>query len=223
MVFQLDRTELLPDLEYSYDKKAQRFRNKASGKFLSQNQAIKVLESGITDRSESIRKVTDSYLSGKIEIDTFILKVADSLKDLHVLNAVIASGGRKDQLSKQQLAVLRGRVKSELTTTKDSFSGDKYGLQQLTRELLRGEVSESQLRDRLNKYVNSAALTQGYIEHEKQKSNSKKEGLRRLGSTENCPECLKYAGLGWVSIEELILPGQSCSCRSNCKCFITYR
>ena len=224
MQIQLDRkTELLPNLEYSYDKKAQRFRNKSSGKFLSQNQALKVLESGINDRKSRITDSIDRYLAGSIEIDKFMITVADFIKDLHILNAVIAVGGRKDQLTKQQLSVLQDRVKSQMTTTKDPISGDKYGLQVLARELLKGEVSEAQLRNRLAMYVNSAEQTQEYIEHEKQKTSGKTEGLRRLGTTENCPECLEYAGLGWVKLENLILPGQKCRCGSNCKCFIVYR
>lgn len=225
MVYQLDRpSQLLPNLDYSYDKKSQRFRNKTSGRFLSQNQAINILENGLSDRRSKITESIDRYLSGKIEIDRFILQIADSIKDLHVLNAVIAVGGRKDQLSKKQLEVLRTRVKNELTTTKDPFSGDKYGLQVLTRDLLKGNLSEAQLRDRLNKYADSANLTQEFLKCETQKSNGKKEGLRKLGAShKNCTECLAYAGLGWVSIDKLVLPGQACSCRSNCKCSIIYR
>lgn len=224
MLLQLDRsTSLLPNLEYNYDKKAQRFRNKSTGKFLSQNQAIKVLESGITDRRNKVSNTIDRYLSGKIEIDTFVLQIADSIKDLHVLNSVIAVGGRKDQLSKQQLQALQSRVKGELTTSIDPITSEKFGLQVLTRDLLSGEVSEAQLRDRLNRYMDSAVLTQNYIKNEHQKSKGATEGLRILGSTENCKECLEYVGLGWVKLDKLILPGQQCSCRSNCKCSITYR
>jgi hypothetical protein len=200
-------------LSYTFNKNARRFADKSTGKFLSQNKVKDLLSTGISDKSDRLQKLGKDLSTGKIDLTKFLTEGAQTVKELHILNAVVAVNGRADQMTKQQLATLQERVNGQLKP----YFGD------LIKELSRGEVSEAQLLNRLRMYSDSALLTQKHIELDLKKEQGYDEGFRQLGGSVHCQSCIRYASLGWVDIDELILPGEECECRSQCKCSILYR
>jgi len=221
---QLDKNGLESALDFIYDKVSKRFRGKSSGRFLSQNQSLSLLDGSIQKNRDKLQNLAIGLTSGKIDLVRFVVDSSQAIKDLHILNATKALSGRADNISTQQLKILSDRVKEQLTGKKDPLTGDRFGFKYLIRDLARGQLSEAQLTQRLNLYANSAELTQNHIIKEQKVENGYKEAFRQLASADRaCKECVKHSSLGWISLEDLVMPGEQCSCRANCRCTLIYR
>jgi hypothetical protein len=221
---QADKQAIGAGLSYTYNKSAHRFADKATGKFLSQSQAQTIVETGIKKNRDRLQTLAENLASGGIDITRFLTDGSDAIKNLHILNAVNAVGNRADALTKDQVKELNRRVKEHLSGGKDKLTGDRFGFSELIKDLVKGNASEAELKNRLNMFADAAALTQAHIKRvqiEADKTYS--QALRVLGVAEHCPECVSYAGLSWVKLSDLIMPGDRCSCRANCKCTVVYR
>ena len=225
IIKQLDaKDEIKSAIAHGWNDRARRFTDKKTGKFLSQNQVKSVLNDGISTGKNKLQDLATSLSSGKIDITKFLIESSQTIKELHILNSVLAVGGRADQMTIGQKTALQNRVKEQLTGGKDPITKEKYGFNFLIRDLVNGEISELQLKNRISMFAGSAELTQHHIQKESKIDNGMTEGFRQLGSTDkHCLECINYGAMGWTKIEDLIMPGSSCSCFSNCKCSIIYR
>lgn len=211
-------------ISHGWNATARRFTDPKTGRFLSKNQVDSILDTGISNGRNTLQNLAESLSTGKIGLDKFVIQTAQTVKELHIFNAVKSKGGRVDQLSQKEKTVLQARVKQELLGGKDPKTGDKFGLKFLVKDIMSGSVTDAQLKNRLNMYADSAGLTAEHIRKQDRIENGYKEGFRQLGGTDkHCSECVTFATLGWVKLEDLVMPGSQCSCRSNCKCSIIYR
>lgn len=211
-------------IAHGWNVTARRFIDAKTKKFLSQNQVTGILDAGILSGKSKLDKLASDLSSSKIDLAKFTIEASQTVKSLHILNSVLAVGGRADQMTIGQKTALQKRVKQELLGGKDPSTGERYGIKYLIKDIQNGNVSEAQLKNRLSMFSDSAALTQKHIELETKKTNGNTEGFRMLGSSDNhCPECVSLASTGWVKLEDLVMPGSNCSCKSSCKCSIIYR
>jgi len=210
--------------DFAYNTASKRFKHSETGRFLSEQQAIALIDGSIIRNKENLQSLAANLSSGKIDLVDFVTQSSQSIKDLHILNAVKALDGRGDRISADQLKVITDRVKSQLSGGKNPITGDRFGVKYLVRDIVKGDLSEAQLKNRLRMYANSGDLTQKHVEASSKKEEGMTEGLRLLSPTDShCQECVDLSGLGWVSLSALVIPGDQCSCRSNCKCAIEYR
>jgi hypothetical protein len=211
-------------IAHGWNEKARRFTDQKTGKFLSQNQVKSILLTGIETGREKLQTLATDLSSGKIDMTKFLLEGAQTVKELHILNAVFSVGGRADKLTQGQKNTLQLRVKEQLTGGKDSLTGDRFGFKELIKDLVKGDVTEAQLKNRLDMYADSASQTQSHVELTAKKEDGYTQGFRTLGSTDNhCDECVTLSSLGWISLTDLVPIGSQCSCRSRCKCQLQYR
>lgn len=223
LAFQLDR-EIERTLSYTWNQNARRFADKSTGKFLSQKTVKGLLDEGFTRKTEELTKLSSDLATKKIDLDVFTIKAAQKIKELHIYSAVNAANGRADELSKEQLAILGDRLKEQIKGAIDPLTGDRYGLIELIKDISKGNVSEAQLNNRLRMFASSAALTKNYIQVQKRKELGFSEAMRFLGANHNhCPECIELSSQGWIGIDSIVYPGQQCSCRANCKCYLDFR
>jgi hypothetical protein len=143
----------------------------------------------------------------RLSIANFQLSVANDLKNTHIQLAMLASGGGKIDLA----------VETELGEQFDRL--DKFG-----QSIARGELSVPQIKARTRQYANSARMSFYKIEALSKARSGIKTGKRLLDNqAKHCASCLRYAGLGYVPLAELISPGTDCECGYGCKCSVVYR
>ncbi len=194
-------------LEFIFDKISQRYRYKDSGKFVGKKAVENLTVKAIVQVENDLRTITDLLIEGKIEVKAWESASQAALKNLHTWNYLLGAGGEK-QMTQSDYGALGQKLKQE------------YGyLRELAQELIRGELSEAQLRARMAQYASSGGTT-----HELARAkNHKKAGYlweKRLRTKINsCESCYTYAEMGWQPIATLPEAGQKCECRSNCGCY----
>jgi hypothetical protein len=221
--FFIDAVPSVKNLGIVYNPKSKRFTDPNTGRFLSQNKTLSIIEEGIEQRTQNLQKLAEGLAQGRIEIDKFAVLVANDVKSINIYHAAIAKGGRLDLLTKNELAALNNRLKKQLTTAK-GFENEKYGIMELVRDIVKGDVSEAQLKNRLTMYAESGYQVRQIIGLEAKKNEGYKQALRiMIGDHRTCEECKQLAFIGWVSIESVVMPGDRCSCRSRCRCILKYK
>jgi hypothetical protein len=146
-------------------------------------------------------------------------KAASLLRDIHIAQASLAAGGPQNMFANDYLIVAR-ILRSQYGMSDNVPS--PYGLKYLFNDIASGKNSDAQLAQRLTMYGESGKVSYFAVELGKKTQQGYLFARRHLSPAENCKECIDYEGWGWVGINDLILPTQKCSCKSNCKCTVEY-
>ena len=194
-------------LDFVFDKIAQRYRYKDSGKFVGKKAIENLTIKAIVQVEGDISTITNLLVEGKIDVAAWENATRSALKNLHTWNYVLGAGGEK-MMTQADYGALGQKLKEEY----------KY-LRGLSQELLQGDLTEAQLRARMAMYTNSGGTT-----HELGRAKAhQKAGYnweRRLRTKVNsCESCFDYADMGWCAIGTLPEAGQKCECKSNCGCY----
>lgn len=104
----------------------------------------------------------------------------------------------------------------------DPLTGAAYGIDKLVQDILKGGVSEAQLKYRLQAFGHSDKLVAEFIKREQARSQGLLYGYRELAIADHCLSCPIYAAYPPLPIDELILPTEQCECGRWCKCQIVY-
>jgi hypothetical protein len=194
-------------LEFLFDRAAQRYRYKDSGKFVGKKAVENLTISAIVQVEGDITTITNLLVEGKIDVAQWEDATRSALKNLHTWNYLLGAGGEK-MMTQADYGSLGQKLKEEY----------KY-LRGLSQELLQGDVPEAQLRARMAMYTNSGGTTHelGRAKaHQKAGYNWEKRLRTKVNS---CDSCFDYAGMGWQGIGTLPEAGQKCECKSNCGCY----
>jgi hypothetical protein len=194
-------------LEFIFDRAAQQYRYKDSGKFVGKKAIENLTIKAILQVEGDITTITDLLVEGKITVGVWQEGTRLALKNLHTWNYLLGAGGEK-QMKQSDYGALGQKIKQEY----------KY-LAGLAKELVDGTVTEAQLRARMAQYTASGGTT-----HELGRAKShQKAGYsweKRLRTKINsCESCYGYAEMNWQPIGTLPEAGQKCECRSNCGCY----
>lgn len=206
---------------WQWDKKSGRYRDRSTGRFLSQTNLEILQRRHIAAIEKDIQTIGDLLLRGQISLATFQEATAKSLKTLHLHQMVLARGGVKQATAADYLAVGR-----ELKT--------QYGyLQQFATDLQRGyslnekgdriPMTPSRFKARLSLYAKAGRVSYEQGKQTVAKKSGKYLMKRLLGLTDrHCASCLRYAAMGVQPVGVLPLPCVACECRSNCLCRVKY-
>jgi hypothetical protein len=149
-------------------------------------------------------------LKKEISVADWESGTAQILRNLSVYQYAVGVGGAKQMDWKDQ-SLISGQLNFQLQK-----------LRGFSNEILRGELTEKQIRARIQLYYNK---TRGLYELGRQQGHRRNGYLwerRVLSNVENCAECITYANTGWVTIGTLPNIGDRCSCKANCKCSFYY-
>lgn len=138
----------------------------------------------------------------------------DEISWLHTASFALGRGGLSAMTGKDRI-----KLKEILDFQREKlqgFNNDRQGM------------SESMQLSRILKYAQSAYGSFKAGEHQAAIARGMKEAKRILDpQSESCPGCVELAGMGWVGIDKIQLPGQSepifCSCLGNCRCRLVFR
>lgn len=208
-------TRFLVDLAsragYVWEKVTARYRDKATGRFISEQVLVNLAESFTGFTQDNLTSLTDKMISGKMSLADWQRQFAQELKDAYIVNAQIGRGG-KNAMTQADYGRIGQRLRGEY----------KY-LNDFAKEIANGDLSAAQIQARVDQYA--AGTRKAYYDGRTAaaKDGGFTEERRILNPAEHCEDCLDYAGKGWQPIGTLPEPGEGSQCRNNCKCEKEYR
>lgn len=212
-------------LDFEYDKRTKRFRytsGASKGQYLSRSASLSIVNRNVNRIKSEMIDLVDSLYDRKIDLDIFIIKQADYIKELHLLKGILGSKGI-DRLNDSRIKLIEKQIKEQYDGY-DRQNGQKFGLKSLIRELQTDDHSRERLKNRISLYHASGNLTERLIERDvKQNDEGLTEARRLLNGDRHCASCVRYSTGLWGNISDIVLPGFSCECSGRCKCTLEYR
>lgn len=195
--------------DYTFDRLSQRYRNKATGKFIGQAKIEELTRKAIRSAEDEILQVADQLIQEKISIADWQAKTAKHLKQLHIQQYLLGRGGQKMMVD-ADLDVITAKLKQEFGYL-DAFGQD-----------IKAGMSVAQFESRVNLYLRSGRSSYQLARRQGHQESGHTYERRRLGAAEHCQPCLGYADRGWQEAGALPHIGAECDCRANCKCFFEF-
>lgn len=214
----------LDALPYRFDPRTGRYRwteGAGKGQLAPRAAILSLTDRYVKQEGANLIQLGRDWRDGKLSDRDFQIKAGETVRQIHIGAAILGAKGI-DNLSNQDWQRIQETIKRHLYKGRD-VDGKPFGLKQLVNDRTSGKISDPQFLARLQMVAKAGRIT---YQQEDAISNIKSgaiEGRRILVAAEHCKDCIRYAGLGWVKLDQLILPGQKCACRSNCKCSIEYR
>ena len=192
---------------YSY--KNGRYRDNKTGKFLSKKRIKELTVETIEIQLKRLNKIGSKLVKGKSLLQDWLRETAQALKNLHAQQFLLGVGGRNNIKFEDYLVLARALNEQY-----------KY-LRKFALDCKSG-ITPLRFKYRLRLYALSSRGSYFLGKKQAAKREGKTKAIRKLGVAEHCPDCLYYASLGAVSLEEAIMPTQQCVCGPNCKCDIEF-
>ena len=203
------RQPLTPD--YTWDTRALRYREAASGRFVSQKAITGALNKVITASQGNVEGITQALMDGNITVAEWQTAMAREIKIMHTASTAAAKGGwaqmaqadwgKTGSLIKRQYEYLNSFA-ADIASGKQPLNGRVMQRARLYAQASRGSYEEMRRREFSN---------HGYIEER-----------RVLTAAEHCNGCIEQAKRGWQPIGTLDPIGAE-ECRTNCQCEFEYR
>lgn len=196
-----------------YNAAQARFRDTATGKFVSQKTVTTLLQESITSSAKEMQALAKSYSEGKITLKAFGNAFKEEIKQEHIRQYIIGKGGLGSMTNSDW-----GKLGS---TIKGQYSYANGLLDEIK------DLSSAQLNARVALYANASGVSfqQGKQRAIKESGKFTKEQWILGGSVQPCDDCKRLASLGWQDLGSLItLPGAGgTQCKSQCKCTVNYK
>lgn len=198
---------------FTWNKKSQRYHyanGSKKGQFVRESKIEELTKQAITDYIEVGKVINNNLFSGAINVATWERQTAEALRGLAVYQYALGIGGIK-QMDWKDHSLINGQLNLEY----------QY-LRRFSLDILRGDLSEAQIRARIQMYYNKGNHFREQGRLEGHKRNGYLWERRVLAAHHSCDDCIRYNGMGWAQIGTLPNPGESCQCKSNCKCVKYY-
>lgn len=205
----------MPDVlpGYTWDRRVARFRNTSRGQFVARRTVLGLLDAQINGAEQRLGDIVTAMHEGVMSPGYGQMLLRDELRRVHLQNAALGAGGF-DRLTFREY----GRAGRML---RDSYSR----MTRLTEDLKAGKVTLPQALNRISGYAGEARVNFFEAERDAIRATGRAyEERRRLNAKESCPDCVRYAGMGWQPLGMLPMPGTgNTRCRSNCRCSLERR
>ena len=198
---------------FTWNKKSQRYHyanGSKKGQFVRESKIEELTKQAISDYIEVGKVINNNLFSGAINVATWERQTAEALRGLAVYQYALGIGGIK-QMDWKDHSLINSQLNLEY----------QY-LRRFSLDILRGDLSEAQIRARIQMYYNKGNHFREQGRLEGHKRNGYLWERRVLAAHHSCDDCIRYNGMGWAQIGTLPNPGESCQCKSNCKCVKYY-
>ncbi len=202
----------MADARYSFDIRAGRFRDGATGRFLPEGRIRAAADAVIDGAGQRLQTLTARLQTGSTTLAEWQDAFRTELKNLHVSVATVAHGGQPmmDQAS-------YGWTGQRLR--------EQYGfLNRWAADLANGTAPlDGRMLARAQLYaVNATATYEGMKGRDARNSGAEYQERNISGSKDPCSVCPALSALGWQPGGSLI-PVGSRPCLSRCRCRIERR
>jgi hypothetical protein len=197
--------------EFRYSTGAHRYID-AQGRFVPAKAVRSAVDTVIEGANQSVQQVAKQLQAGDISLLTWQQQTAQSIKLLHVANGLAGMGGQK-MASQADYGYMGSLIKKQYEYLNDFAKDISSGAQKLDGSFLA----------RVKLYSESARGTHVAVEQREMRQSGKAQSRRILGAVDHCPDCLRFAAMGWRPIGELPVIGQDTVCKVNCHCELIYQ
>lgn len=208
----------MPDPTQVYwDKSANRYRDKATGRFLAWNTVYSLVEQSLVASSNVANTLAEYVSAGSISVDDWLRLMREEIKGEYIRQYLASVGGRQ-MMTKADWGSVGGMI------------ADQYRyLNDFAKEIAAGNLTEGQIKMRANMYINSAREA-----FERAKARVAVSAGYDLvfwdvdTLVENCSGCVAFNQMGWVKIADNpykgAFPGSGDTvCLTNCHCTLRYK
>jgi hypothetical protein len=175
------------------------------GQFLSPVAVKALVEDAIALHQKYANDITEKMFAQKLDVGSWELEIAQLLRQVSIWQYSIGIGGI-GKLESRDYGIIGNQLRGEYSYLR-AFSND----------IISGELSEAQIRARLNLYFNKTRALYERGRREGHRNNGYIWEKRSLNSQQECADCSAYSRMGWQIIGTLPGIGESCSCKSNCR------
>lgn len=203
--------------KFTYSPATMRYRDNASGRFVSTKKVKRAVDTVIRKSSEEMRSLARDLADRRITLGAWQEKFAAEIKNLHISSAMAGAGGMR-QMTQQDY----GRVGQRLRFEYQRLEG-------FAQALKRREFTEGELMSRVEMYIASGNTSFAGARSDAAVGAGFDQEKNVLGRTEqHCRTgkgkvgCLELTRQGWQPIRTLTPVGYR-RCISRCGCYIRYR
>jgi hypothetical protein len=203
-----------PFTRYAWDPRSGRtgrYRNIRTGRYVSEPEVRIYIERYLTKKADELQALTQEMLRGDITLARWRRVMAEQTVTTH--GAVTAvSGGGMNNMSPDDWDWFADQMEFHIERldnfVKDIISG---------RQPLDGTAVV-----RSGLYARSGKMTGENLRRQRAADAGLSEERRVRSAFESCPDCVRYAALGWQPLGTLPVIGDSV-CRQWCLCFFVFR
>lgn len=197
--------------QYRYSTQAHRYIGQ-DGRFVPAKAVRSAVDNVIAGANQSIQSLSKQLQAGEITLAKWQTSMMQETKILHVANGLAALGGQK-QASASDLGYMGSLVKKQYQYLNDFAKDIASGVQKLDGNFLA----------RVKLYAEAGRGSYSAIEQREMKLGGKSQSKRLLGVADHCPDCVRFASMGWRPIGELPVIGQDTVCKVNCHCELIFQ
>ena len=204
--------DLVQEKGYYYDTENARYVSRWNGRPVKESTVRNAVEKYNNKFiQDNIDRSTERLISGDITLQEWQDKVADEIKQGHVINATVGKGGRAAMGQSDW-----GRVGRRLRDQYQYLNG-------FSQAIKAGTLTPGQIRVRMNMYVNAIRSSYYGGLTAAMKVAGRKMERRRTTSATPCGQCTAWEARGWQPIGTVPEPGIDCDGLTNCKCEKEYK
>jgi hypothetical protein len=197
---------------YVWNEEKDGYVYKSNGAKVQQKELYRAVAEEVDRYQRKHESLATRLVNGNITLEQWQEQSKTLVKDSHVNMMRLGRGGKERTYGIHYL-----EVANDLRTVQYP------ALRGFAQDIKDGKLTNGQIiaRSRLYGAATKTSFERGRVSQSNEKPNILRLGRRRLGACKNtCDDCIRYAMLGWQSLELVVLPGTNCKCRANCCCSI---
>lgn len=199
------------DSNYAWDKKTNRYRNIATGVFVSSLTFRTELDLVVDKSIIRVKKITEAFRIADIDLPEWQMKMAMEVKYINMAFGASAYGGFNNISA------------NEWDKVSETIDGQLQYLQKFAEDLYTGEQAQNaSMSNRASLYMESARATYENQRRFVEQDSGMTEEANILAAGDNCNGCVDATLAGWQPIGSLPPIGGR-QCQSRCRCNMIYR
>lgn len=196
-------------LPYDYNRQKRRFVD-ASGRTIPLREVRAQIDKLTAFVQQEARALAAQFEAGRITLAEFELGMRELLKSGHIIAASVGRGGRK-RLTQADWGRVGAKVKWQYEF-----------LAKFTRKIGQGKISKILTANRAQKYASALRITFYQTFGIEREGDPDTPRVRRiLNAQESCEECVAYADMGFIPVDEMPELGEL-ECGDFCKCDLEF-
>lgn len=196
---------------YVWDTVSARYRDTATGKYVSSETVRGALDNAIEASAKNVRAITQQLRDGALSLPDWQKMMMQEIK-VGTLSSTAAAKGGFGQMTQADYGRAGREIRSQYAYLQKMSEQIANGTQKLDGTLLR----------RAAMYAESPRKSYEAQRRAEMRIRGITQERNVIHSNDSCDGCLEADALGWSALGTLPLPGDR-DCMSRCKCTLEYR
>jgi hypothetical protein len=196
---------------YEWNSKAARYRDPATGRFISRDTVRKMVDQLIEKSRARVQTASEQLRSGTIDLGEWDAVMRQEIKRTQLSTTTLLRGGW-NQMTAADYGRVGANVRAQYRYLEGFVTDLRSGKQRLDGSFFnRAKMYPASARVTFHEQLTQQLDDLGYVDE-----------LNVLHPAEHCAECIDASARGWVPIGTNVPIGQR-QCRGNDRCSMRYR